>query len=209
MKRIAIFGASGHGQVVAEIAEDAGWNVSFYDDSAESGAKIGPWNILGNSDNFNHSYLNFDAAFIAIGDNRTRLLKATTILSLNVELASLIHKQAVVSKFAEIGPGSVVMPGAVIGYGSKIGICSIINTGATVDHHCHLDEGVHISPGSNLAGNVRVGKESWMGIGSSVRQGIQIGCNVIVGAGATVVKNISNDTVAVGTPARPINQRNK
>jgi acetyltransferase-like isoleucine patch superfamily enzyme len=47
-----------------------------------------------------------------------------------------------------------------------------------------------------------VGAHSWIGIGSQVKQGISIGDGVIVGAGATVVSDIDDDSTVVGTPAR-------
>lgn len=47
-----------------------------------------------------------------------------------------------------------------------------------------------------------VGAGSWVGIGASVRQGVTIGRNVMVGAGAAVVSNIPDNVTVVGVPAR-------
>ncbi len=52
------------------------------------------------------------------------------------------------------------------------------------------------------AGTDKVGDQRWIGIGSQVKQGISIGDGVIVGAGATVVSDIDDDSTVVGTPAR-------
>ena len=58
---------------------------------------------------------------------------------------------------------------------ARIGAACIINTGATIDHDCVIGEGVHICPGAHLAGDVRVGDRSWIGIAATIRQGITVG----------------------------------
>ncbi|MCY1186010.1 sugar O-acyltransferase, sialic acid O-acetyltransferase NeuD family [compost metagenome] len=51
---------------------------------------------------------------------------------------------------------------------------------------------------------VRVGDLSWIGIGACVRQVLEIGSRVVVGAGAAVVGNISDNMTVAGVPARVI-----
>jgi len=55
-----------------------------------------------------------------------------------------------------------------------------------------------------LAGNVTVGKNTHIGIGSSVIQGITIGKNCIIGAGSVVVKDIPNSSLAYGNPCKVV-----
>ncbi|MNP45286.1 UDP-N-acetylbacillosamine N-acetyltransferase [compost metagenome] len=55
-----------------------------------------------------------------------------------------------------------------------------------------------------MAGAVSVGDRSWVGIGSSVRQMISIGSDVVVGAGASVVSDVKDSVVVVGVPAKVI-----
>ena len=57
---------------------------------------------------------------------------------------------------------------------------------------------------SNLGGNVRIGKGSWIGIGSSIIQGIKIGEEVLLGAGSVVIKDLPDTVKAVGNPAKII-----
>ena len=63
---------------------------------------------------------------------------------------------------------------------------------------------VHISPGVNLAGNVTIGKNSWIGIGSSIINNINIQRDVIVGAGGIVIKNIDELGTYIGIPVKKI-----
>lgn len=202
MKRLAILGASGHGKVLAEIAELSGWcEIDFFDDSWPEKKALGPWEITGTTDCLLQSVTDFDGVIVAIGNNQIRSEKQTNLENAGFRLATLIHPAAVISKFSVIGDGSVVMANAVINPFAAIGKGCIINTASTVDHDCVLADCVHVSPGANLAGAVTVGIGSWIGIGASVKQLVEIGNNVVVGAGAAVTKNIEHNLTVAGVPA--------
>ena len=59
-------------------------------------------------------------------------------------------------------------------------------------------------PGVNLAGDVQIGRETWVGIGSAVCQGLRIGRGAMIGAGAVVVEDVADLQTVVGVPARPL-----
>lgn len=202
MKKLAILGASGHGKVVADIAEACGWEKTvFFDDSWPQVAKVQTWEVLGNKEHLLEKLPQFDAAVVAIGNNAVRLEKLRLIESMAIPLATLVHPSAIISQYSSIGRGSVIMPGVVVNAFTDIEFGAILNTGCTVDHDCSIGAGVHISPGVNIAGDVKVGKGSWIGIGASIKQGIDIGKSVIVGAGAVVITDIADGVTAVGVPA--------
>ena len=67
-----------------------------------------------------------------------------------------------------------------------------------------IEDYVHISPGVNTAGTVKVGKGSWIGIGSVVSNNVNICSGCKVGAGAVVVKDITEPGTYVGVPVRKI-----
>jgi sugar O-acyltransferase (sialic acid O-acetyltransferase NeuD family) len=204
MKRLAILGASGHGKVVAEIAELCGWEkIHFYDDAWPDVAQNGLWSVVGKTNDLIDKIREYDNAIVAIGDNDIRYEKSLFLISKGFKLATLIHPAAIVSQYSNISQGSVVMAGVVINPFVEFGEACIVNTSATIDHDCVIDNAVHISPGVNLAGAVKVGALSWIGIGASVKQCIQIGTNVVIGAGATVINDVYDDFIVVGTPAKP------
>jgi len=210
MKRLAIIGASGHGKVVAEIAELSGWSeIIFFDDAFPEVASIGVWPVLGNTITLLNDVSKFDGCIVAIGNNAIRLEKTLAIQYNQGPIVSLSHPSSVISKYAEIGIGSVIMAGVVINPFVKLGIACIVNTAATIDHDCELSDGVHISPGANLAGAVKVGEKSWVGIGACVKQCVSIGANVIVGAGAAVISDTLNNILVTGIPAKQNKEQDK
>lgn len=205
MKSIAIIGAGGHAKVVAEIAELLGWEaISLFDEKWPEIERLEQWPIVGDIDRLIQSINDYDAYFVAIGDNKTRKNIIERISQFDIDLANLIHPQAVISQYASIGFGCVVMAGAVINPFSVLRTGVIINTSSTIDHDCVIESYTHISPGANLAGNVSCDQGCWVGIGSSVKQSVKIGSFSIIGAGSTVINDVESNDVVVGTPAKSI-----
>jgi len=203
--RLLILGAGGHGRVVADAAERsaAGWlEIAFLDDRYPQLAVAGPWKAIGRLADLGELLADFDACIPAVGEARLRLSLLDRARTAGFEIPAVMHPQATVSAHAHIGTGSFVAAGAVVSIGSDIGRGCIINTGATVDHDCRLAAGVHVCPGAHLAGNVEIGECTWFGIGAVARQGVRIGADATVGAGAVCLENVRDRAVVTGAPAR-------
>lgn len=186
--KIYIYGASGHGKVVADIARDNGYEqIVFLDDF--SGVKF--------SENLPKADI-----IIAIGNNFVREKLQEKVIKAGFNVVNLIHSSAVISPSAKFGQGIVVMPKAVINADAKINDGVIVNTGAVIEHECVLGEFSHISPNTALAGGVKIGARTHMGILSTAIQKIEIGRNCIIAAGAVVVRNIASNSLAMGVPAK-------
>lgn len=201
MKRLAVIGAGGHGTVIADIAEQLGWHVEFYDDAYPQLKRSGAWEVLGTAESLKATVNEYDSVFVAVGNNTIRASLMSEFEALDCKFASLIHPQAVVSAYAQIGLGSVVMPGVVVNAYALVGKGCIINTSAVIEHECQLSDYVHISPKAALAGGIKIGRCSWIGMGATIIQNVEVGSNVVVGAGALVIKNITNSLVVGGVPA--------
>lgn len=202
---LAILGASGHGKVLADIAELSGWEkIVFFDDAWPEKTENGPWQVIGDTQNLLNSLNSYNGIIVAIGNNKIRQQKLQQLNSAGAKIITLIHPSATISKYTQIGPGSVVVAGAVINPDCIIGSGAIINTCSSVGHDCNLGEAVHICPGARLAGGTEVDDRAWVGVGSSVRQLTKVGADAIVGAGSVVVKNVNAGAVVIGNPARPL-----
>ncbi|MFA5455703.1 MAG: acetyltransferase [Sulfurimonas sp.] len=194
MKNIYIYGANGHGLVVADIARACGYeNVIFVDDADNE------YPSFEKIKEHKHIHMAF-----GVGNNQTRAKLFEKVKQNEFEIVTLIHPTAVISPSVKIGAGTVVMPNAVINAKATIGNGVILNSGCIVEHECIIEDFVHISPNVALAGNVKVGEFTHVGIGSNVIQGVVIGRNTIIGGGSVVIRSIEDNQKVAGVPVKAI-----
>lgn len=204
MKTIAVVGASGHGKVVADLAEVCGFEVMFFDDAFPDKKQLEHWQVVGSVASLIENKEKFSSAIVAIGNNEVRVRLGNVLEEAGIELLTLIHPTAAVSQYVSIGKGTVVFACAVINAFAKVGDNVIINTCAVVEHDCVVESGSHLSPNSALAGGVVVEKFCWIGIGATARQLVRIGERTVIGANSTVINDIPRAVTAVGCPAKVI-----
>ena len=196
-KKLIIIGAGGHGRVVRDIARSNGYRrIFFLDDERKDGIET-----LGAISDFTR-YLNTHVFFVAIGDSRARARITESLVKAGGRIVTLIHPSATVSEDAKIGIGTVVMAGAVIGSGSTIGDRAIINTNSAVDHDCVIRDFSHVSVGASLGGCVTLEPHVWVGAGATLINNVDVCEGCLIGAGAVVVRDISERGTYVGVPAR-------
>lgn len=196
--QLVIIGAGGHAKVCYEIAESMNqWSeITILDDKSENDF----FKISGPVSTFTN-YPDADF-FIAIGSNDVRRRFYEMIIEKQYNLATLIHPNATISKSAQVGTGTVIMPGVIVNASTNVGNGVILNTAVTVDHDNIINDYVHISPGSHLAGNVKVGWNTWIGAGTTIINDIEINPNIIIGAGTLVITDLIEEGVYFGIPSK-------
>jgi sugar O-acyltransferase (sialic acid O-acetyltransferase NeuD family) len=127
----------------------------------------------------------------------------------DIEVPVVVHPSAFVAPDGLLGRGTQVLAQSAVCAEARLGEACIINTLAGVDHDCVLGDGVHIGPGATLCGAVSVGDFTLIAAGAVVLPRIRIGRNVLVGAGAVVTKDVPDDVVVYGNPARIRRDRQK
>lgn len=194
--KLFVYGASGHGKVVSDIAELCGYDVAGYiDDNNDQAITLAL---------FLERHPTAHVA-LGIGNNEARSSVFHRLKENGIKIATLIHPAATIARSARIGEGTAVMAGAVINPDALIERGCIINTNAVIEHDNVIDQFCHISPGASLAGSVTIGAFSHIGIGACAIQGLHIGASTVIGAGSTVLSDIPDNSTAVGSPAKVIN----
>jgi len=203
--RLAILGASGHGKVVADAAEAAGWQeVVFFDDAWPGLQENGPWLVKGDTNVLIDSLGAYDGVVVGIGNNAIRANKQVQLVNAGATVVTIIHPTATVSPHARVGTGSVVFAQAVVNACANVRAGVIVNTGSVVEHDCVVGDFSHISPNAVLAGGVRLQEQCWVGAGASVRQLLEVGKAAVVGMGSVVTKNVSAGVTVAGSPAKKL-----
>lgn len=205
-RSLLIIGAGGHGKVVADAAlHQAEWDhIAFVDDASELPERVLGLPVIRDSRRVPGLRGEFTDLVVAVGDSSKRLTLIETMSNHGFHIPVIKHPTAAISPDTSVGPGTVMLANSAVNSDARLGAGCIINTCASVDHDCTLADGVHVSPGAHLAGEVRVGRESWIGIGACVRELVVIGDRVTVGAGSAVISDIADNMTVAGVPATPI-----
>lgn len=115
---------------------------------------------------------------------------------------ALIDPTAVIPRTLSIGKGSYINAGAIIGAQCGFGYCVMIGRNASVGHQSILDDFVSVGPGATIASKVAVHRGSVVGAGATVAPDVSIGSNSVVASGASVFRDVPDNVVVVGNPAR-------
>lgn len=201
-KSLVIIGASGHGKVVADIAEKQNrYDRIFFLDDDDTRTDCAGFPVVGTSGMVSQ-YLTDAELFVAIGNAQIRQRIQERLEQMGEVIPTLIHPNAVIGKDVSIGPGTVVMAGAVINPCAQIGKGCIINTCSSIDHDCRIGDYVHVAVGAHLCGTVVVGEGTWIGAGATVSNNLTVCGGCMIGAGAVVVNNIAEAGTYIGVPAK-------
>jgi len=198
---LLIFGAGGHGRVVADaaLAQGSWQRLRVTDrDAARYGAQLLPGMPV---EPVEEAVQASTAVHIAIGSAAAREREARAA---GLPLATVTHPRASVSPHAEVGAGCFLAAQAVVAPGARLGVSVIVNHGAVIDHDAQVGDFSHIAPLAALGGDVRIGSRVLIGAGAKVLPGLRIGDDIVVGAGAVVRGDLDTPGVYAGVPARRV-----
>ena len=198
-RKVIIIGAGGHGKVIADIVVRAGDDLLGFLDDDQTKDSLAGFPVLGTVAEASRWQDAFFVVAIGEPDIRERIVESMPW----ARWYTAIHSTAIVSQLeTTIGEGSMIMAGAIISPGVTVGRHCILNTGSIVEHNTVLEDYVHVSVAAKTGGDVFIGKSTWVGIGASVNNCISICPGGMLGAGAVVVKNVTEPGVYCGIPAR-------
>jgi tetrahydrodipicolinate N-acetyltransferase len=123
-----------------------------------------------------------------------------------------IEPGAIIRDLVEIGDNCVIMMGAVLNIGAVIGARTMIDMNVVVGGRAIVGKDSHIGAGTVLAGVIEppnanpviIGNNVLIGANAVVLEGIKVGNGAVVAAGSVVVKDVDENTVVAGVPAKVI-----
>jgi len=217
MKQIVIIGAGGFAREVKFLLEEINKTSPTYE---FLGYLVSDINTLGNYDSKNEvlgeiSWLsnreNICAA-IGIGAPQHRLNIGRDISNKypNIVFPPLIHPNVIYdSDSCVFEKGTIICASTVLTVNVKVMAFSLVNLCCTIGHEAIIGSGCVLNPTVNISGGVHLDASVLIGTGSQILQYIKVGKNSIVGAGACVTKNIPDNVVAFGVPAKVIKKINE
>lgn len=205
VKKLVIVGFSGFGKEAYFLASRLGIDIcGFLDDNPATVAKSfcsAP--VLGGVERW-VDYADCEFV-IAVGNPRVRKkILNKMLLSGTPKFATLIDPTAIVMpEHVSVGPGTIICAGTICTVEIEIGAHVIINLNCTVGHETCISDFVTVAPMVAVSGNVQIHEMAEVGTGASIRQGLTIGRGGMLGMGSVLTKNIPENTVFFGSPAKP------
>lgn len=207
LKDLIIIGAGGVGRETALIVEDINnksreWNLlGFVDDYKEIGEDINGYKVLGGNDYINN-YEKEVYVVCAIANYNIKKSIIEKIKNYNVKFANIIHPSVKLNKTVDIGNGCIVYENSIITANINIGNHVIVSPKCGIGHDSIINDYCSLLWNVNVSGNVVLEEGVTMGSGSTIIQGKRVGYGSFIGAGAVVIEDISEESVAVGVPTR-------
>ena len=199
-KSICVFGGGGFAQEMIFLAETLGYRIEACLDINNIGTSIYGKPVLPES----YFDINKHLAVVAIASPRVRRPITERLVSIGAEFATLIHPSAIISPGVTVGEGSIICAFCFVSNGSKLGKWTQLNWATTIGHEVILGDFVTTAPGVHISGTVHIGDSVYMGTNSAIIDKLSVTNNVVIGAGAAVVKNITESGVYIGVPAKKL-----
>jgi sugar O-acyltransferase (sialic acid O-acetyltransferase NeuD family) len=202
-----IIGAGTYGEVYLAYLQEAGVNVvGFLDDDPKYENQmvrgipvLGPISKLETLKNTD----NIEVVYCPLGNNKLRVKFLTKAKELGYKTPNYIHPSVIISPNVSIGEGVYILLGTTIMPHTVIKDYVMISMGVHLAHHCVLEEGVFLSTGCNFGASIHAHKYAYCGISSTIMTGIhELGEDCLIGAGAVVIRDVSDRAVMAGVPAK-------
>lgn len=134
-----------------------------------------------------------------------------------LDLDVRIEPGAVIRDYVKLGPKAIVMMGAVINLGANIGQETMIDMNAIVGGRAIIGDRCHIGAGAVIAGVIEppsadpviIEDDVLIGANAVILEGVKVHKGAIVAAGAVVTKDVAENMIVAGVPAKVVKERDE
>lgn len=207
-----IIGAKGLAKEVLEVLHqrESLEGLAFYDDVNTDLPDLlyNSFPILKDEDSVKSFFINNGNEFtLGIGNPHLRYKLYKKFLNLGGVFKSVISPLASIGHYGNrIEEGVNIMTNTIITNSIKIGEGSLINLSCTIGHDSTIEKFVELCPDVNISGNCYIGEFSFIGTNSVVLPNVKIGKNVTIGAGSVVTKDVPDNCMILGIPAKIVKE---
>ena len=143
-------------------------------------------------------------AIVAVGEPYDRMKLLDKLDRLGINLTTLVHPGVHIPGSTVIERGTIVGQYAFISVNITIGENTLIQNSCSIGHDTRIGKCSVISAFDTIAGKCCIGDLTYIAPSVAVKDRISIGTGSIIGMGSTVQRDIPDNVIAIGNPARPM-----
>lgn len=207
---LAIYGSGGQGRHTLDLAKQIDSNKSkwseiiFVDDFKPFDGAVVNGHLAMPFDAVLNKYPSDGVEYVVgVGEPANREALYQKLVKEECRFAKLIHPSVYVPDTTSIGEGCVICQFSIVDCNAHISDNVYMSTLASIGHDSQIGRSCFIASGSKVAGNCKVGSEVYVGQNAAIKEGLTVGDNVIVSQAAAVFRDIEEELIVVGNPARP------
>lgn len=207
MKRLAIIGSGDLAQQIIHhaVLNDKYQPVCLFDDYVADGNTRHGLPVKGDVSTVEHHFNigTFDVLMVGIGyKHMTKREEVYQLFAGKIPFATVVHNSCNIDKSCSIGEGSFLYSDVTTDMNVTIGVNTIIYNGCVIAHDSKVGNHCILSPCVSIAGFSYTGNNSVLGIGTIISDNVTLCNGVRTGAGAVVVKSITEKGLYIGCPAK-------
>lgn len=204
-----IIGAGGFAKELLQVVVDLDYSkeIVFFDDINNNVGDVFQKYRVINSRGKAVEYFEKVSPYFSVGVGKPKLRERfyNEFKDLGGRSQSLVSPYARVGGHVDVSDSATILANACISNSVVLGLGSLIYYNVIITHDCKIGDFVELSPGATILGNVCVGDYCHIGANATILSGLKIGKNSLIGAGAVVTKDVEENSIMVGVPARKVN----
>lgn len=216
-KKIIVIGCGEHSRVVIENLEQQNKYTIFglvSEKKSDVGKKVNGYRVICEDKDLKKMLSNnkdIKGYILGVGlvnGGMNKRLEVSKKISTFLNPINVIHPTAIISKKSSLGLGNVIEAFTKISGSAVVRNHCVIQSFTSINHDIILEDNVLIATNVTLAGK-RIGANSVIADGASISFKKNVGKNCLLMDGSVLTKDMPNNSLGYGNPAKIIKKNNK